>query len=201
MAVEVKIPDPARQYEKTPARRVKVEQVEDPETGETQTVKRWVTWMEGKGDSATIVKLDELIGRVPVQAAPLVSWMDLYQQASGEPYVGTSSAKAVCAALLDLYGEPAKDYDGVTLTVLKARLVTVLKRLGRWGLGCPHACGRFWEFKPTENFSGLDPSDPVASQGVDEEGSPTNGYLNWRPQPDGSTLFACDRCGGEVKLA
>jgi len=28
----------------------------------------------------------------------------------------------------------------------------------------------------------------------------TYGHLNWRPQPDGSVLFTCPRCGGEVRL-
>ena len=26
------------------------------------------------------------------------------------------------------------------------------------------------------------------------------GYLNWTPQPDGSVVFTCDRCGGKIRL-
>jgi len=92
-----------------------------------------------------------------------------------------------------------------------------------WGLGCPNNCGRFWEF--TADMSDLvdivdsdgvtrrrlrgrttahvRPMDKAAYQGVDKNGNPTQGYLNFRPDPAALgdvRIFNCDRCGAEVRL-
>ncbi len=92
-----------------------------------------------------------------------------------------------------------------------------------WGLGCPAGCGRFWEFTgdavdmveetdadgvkrkwPRSKVgSHFKPLDPEAYSGVDKDGKPTNGYLNFRPDPAAPSnvkMFTCDRCGSEVRL-
>jgi hypothetical protein len=72
---------------------------------------------------------------------------------------------------------------------------------GRWGLGCPNNCGRFWTFKPTEDLTSFEPEDPAAKNPyTDRNGNMHNGYLEWTPQSDGSVIFKCDNCGAEIKL-
>ncbi len=92
---------------------------------------------------------------------------------------------------------------------------------GEWGVGCPAGCGRFWALKVGDDgaFTPADSAAYAPVEGVyedkpepfpdeddrEEEKPPTevktrNGYLDWRPQPDGSILLVCDRCGAEIRL-
>lgn len=92
-----------------------------------------------------------------------------------------------------------------------------------WGLGCPAGCGRLWEFtadavdlveetdtdgvkrmwprgRSTSHFR---PRDSAAYSGMDENGNPTKGYLNFHPDPSTPSsvkMFTCDRCGAEIRM-
>lgn len=57
----------------------------------------------------------------------------------------------------------------------------------RWGIGCPHRCGRFWLFKPMGNT--WTPADPLYEN-----------YLTDYQNLDGIISFTCDRCGEVVSI-
>lgn len=186
--VNVKIPDPKKQYEKTPVYVDKAVTVKDKNGKDIATTQK-IMLTQGTGQAATVVKysdLDKLI---------------------------TDSKKASKTELLT----------GVSVASVEAAFNKAHPEThGRWGLGCPHNCGRFWEFKPNDKLDGWIPEDPVAIKGeampvlhkdkgyvspvtgepVEDptEPVPTNGYLDWRQEKDGSVTFTCDRCQSPVKL-
>lgn len=100
---------------------------------------------------------------------------------------------------VDEIGKDGKPYARIVMwSELKGVLPDVEKE-GRWGLGCPYSCGRFWEFKPSKDFAAFVPEDGYAIAGTDIEGNATDGYLHWK-EGDDASVFICDRCGGMIQL-
>ena len=191
--VEIKIPNPNSQYEKTPAKRRVIKKYEDPETGEIFEFPRWIVWIEGTGEESRIMKWNEWVEEIElVTGETFEDLKKLYLKLAGEEYSGKHSKKDIVGAIIKLYfGEDWGGTIGQLLQNLKNRVV----EKGRWGLGCPHDCGRFWEFKPTVDLTRFEPVDLVAMVGTDEQGNLTKGYLDWQ-----EGKFLCDKCGGVVEL-
>jgi len=217
--VEVKIPDLVRQHEKTPAWVRRVRRILDDD-GKEQTIIERVVATEGTGVTVKILRWHEALAKIRdyVQNRTLTELKDLYKDITDSSYDGVNSKLGVVKAILKFWFDAEA---GATLSEADALLEAEAIKQGRWGLGCPHACGRFWEFKPMD--TGFDPIDAMAYTGkqavildqfTDESGNihyliehwsgqlmwvtevPVNrGYLEW---DDGK--FLCDRCGGEVRL-
>ncbi len=205
MAVEqtkqVKIPDPKLQYEKTPAKIKKIIQVVD-ETGQTVNVERWVDWIETSGEESKVIKWHEWKKKLLKAADHTLDELKIeIEKMGGSPK--KDSKKGVYAGIIELYKRRKvsdEEYAAKTTEDFEAEIEDYAVRQGRWSLGCPYNCGRSWTFKPTDDLTGFEPEDPAAMKGFDEKGNPTKGYLSWQPQPDGSVIFTCDRCGGIVEL-
>jgi len=201
MAVKIAIPDVKLQHAKTAAlRRIKLE-IENPETGRIEQTLRWVKITEDTGENVRVVNWKELFRKIKdyLENRTLEECKQLYEYLTGEPYEGVNSKKGMILAYIKLRFNV--DLSNLTTTEIIQKLGDeLMPKLGHWGLGCPHGCGRHWEFKPTEDLTSFEPADPAAMKGVDEEGNPTRGYLNWQPQPDGTIRFVCDRCGNIVEL-
>jgi len=203
----VKIPNVAEQWRKTPIKRRIIEEYEDPVTGGIVKVPRWIWWVEGSGETAEVLKLDSVRDRLLLASEHSKAEMKrVLRQAGGRPK--KDSKKGVLAGFIELYIREVKDeeYAEKTSSEFEREIDDWFVREGRWGLGCPHNCGRFWEFKPTKDLSFFQPVDKLASTPfVDDEGISHNGYLEWRWKYDETgnlvgASFICDRCGKEVEL-
>jgi len=199
--LSVKVPDPKTQWEKTPSRIKVKRQLTDPETGELVEVTRWSPWFEETGS----VTWKEWRNRVLLAADHTYDEMKLaLEKMGGKPK--KFSKKGVLAGVIELYIRKVgpDEYDASSSSDFEKEIEDFAVRQGRWGLGCPHLCGRFWTFKPRDDLTGWVPEDIFAFKGpvTDEEGNILHerGYLNWQPQPDGSVKFICDQCNGEVIL-
>jgi len=199
---QVKIPDPKLQHKKTPALRRIFRKIVNPETEEETKVPKWIKITEGSGENIKVLRWHELIDRIIdyVKNRTLTECKQIYKHLTGEPYEGVNSKKAVAVKYIEWLFKIELDETKTTDEILQELKEKLSLKLGRWGLGCPHGCGRTWTFKPTDDLSGFEPEDPAAMRGVDEAGNPTNGYLNWQLQPDGTIRFVCDRCGNIVEL-
>lgn len=198
---EVIAPDPAEQYKKTPMAewvREKVETVGLGGTSATYVTARRIAIRE-VGEMPKVLNVHEwLEGLLSDTAEALYVLSKAVNVKPTKPVNPTVPRIYTLKALLKSYKGVVESGDDERL--LEQELRDWAARQGRWGLGCPAGCGRFWEFKPTSDLEGFEPVDPAAKEGVDEKGNPTNGYLNWSPQPDGSVKFRCDRCGAEITL-
>ena len=224
--VEIRIPDPTKQYEKTPAWVRRWRQVISS-TGQVEKLAEKQDFITGAGDTRNIWRWHELVARIKdfVETKTLTELKAVYKELRDDDYVGTQTKLAVAKAILKFY---FSDADATTPAEMLSILTDRIRRLGRWGLGCPHGCGRHWEFKPTADLTSFEPTDLAAVTGpqpktleqfTDLAGihylneypdgrvvwemsppEPYYGYLNWHPQTDGKVLFACDKCGQEVKL-
>jgi hypothetical protein len=171
MSYDVTEPDPATQYRKTPA-----------------WVRVFKTVYDVQGNPTKIALRDF------VENHTLAELREVYQRITGEAYAGASSKKGVLKSLLAFWFGFDQD---LTVDEMKAWALDRVKAEGRWGLGCPAGCGRFWAFQPHETY-GFIFCDPAAYSGVDEAGQPTHGYL----QVDVATRsFTCDRCGAIITLS
>jgi hypothetical protein len=195
MSYEVKIPDASTQYRKTPAWvRVFREAVDEQGQPIKVAVRRFFT--EGTGDEMRVLRWHEALGKVRdfVENHTLDELKEGYQRITGEAYAGVSSKKGVLKGVLAFWF----GFDqNLTVDEMKAWALERVTQEGRWGLGCPAGCGRFWTFKPHDTY-GFIFCDPAAYIGIDEDGKPTHGYL----QVDMATRsFTCDRCGAIITLS
>lgn len=192
---------------------------------------RWKKLIEGSGEEGKIVKINELLDKFPDTATPIGPYKDLYELIAGELYEESgypNSGKGVLAALLDLFGNPVENYDSLTTKEVRSLWFEHQKvEEPRWGLGCPHGCGRSWEFKP-DGKGGFIPVDESARTGLQAEildewdstnpetGETTHYYKirHWEGDvkvvtevpinrgylnwKDGK--FICDNCGGEIEF-
>jgi len=200
---EIVIPDPKLQWEKTPSRIKVKRQFTDPETGELVEVTRWGPWFEETGS----VTWKEWRDRVLLAGEHTYDEMKgNLEKMGGKPK--KASKKGVLAGVIELYIRQVgwDEYESKTVADFEREIEEFAQKQGRWGLGCPHLCGRFWELKPTEDFSFFEPSDKMAlTPFVDEEGVSHNGYLEWEWKHDEAgnltgARFICDRCKGVVEL-
>jgi len=133
MSVEVKLPDPLEQYAKTP-----VYQLQPVKYGEEAV--RFVRKLLTVDDR--VVTLKRLLRLF--RDLNYTQLKQLYFKLSGKEYSGTSSKKGVVKALFKHYFK--RDADGTLSEILK-QFYENIHVYSRWGLGCPHGCGRFWWFK------------------------------------------------------
>lgn len=202
---EVKIPNPGRQYEKTPAFehvRVKREySLLSGEKVEEYTTKRRLA-IGGIGLEARALTLAEWVEeRLKDDAEALFTVSKAVNVNAKKPEKVTVSRKLILKALIETYKGKVES-NPEDESALEEELGRWAVKEGRWGLGCPNGCGRFWWLKPTEDLKGFEPEDPAAkTQFTDEEGNVHGNYLKWTPQPDGSIIFKCDKCGAEIKLS
>jgi hypothetical protein len=195
MSYDVTEPDPATQYRKTPAWVRVFKTVYDVQGNPTKIALRRM-FTEGTGEDLRVLRWHEALGKVRdfVENHTLAELREVYQRITGEAYAGASSKKGVLKSLLAFWFGFDQD---LTVDEMKAWALDRVKAEGRWGLGCPAGCGRFWAFQPHETY-GFIFCDPAAYSGVDEAGQPTHGYL----QVDVATRsFTCDRCGAIITLS
>ena len=187
-------------------------------------IKRWIRYIRSRetkdGIKSEVVRwgdwFDEL--KKKLRYRPLGECLELVEELLGEaPKVETKKdlLKFLLSRLFDAKPKAAALIDHV------AELEKGFVKLGRWGLGCPNNCGRFWWFKPHEEY-GWVPADDKAWQGEIEwlppgaeydyekgvwlldgkevEPEKRIGYLDWRIDEDGCPVFKCDRCGAVIRL-
>jgi len=192
-------------------------------------IPRWDQIREGSGDATKILRWHEWVARAKerIQNATVSQIAEWFEAHIGEPYTGELTKRAIVVKAIEYYFG-IQIPPTTTLAQIGTWLDARIPEKGRWGLGCPHMCGRFWEFKPIGDLTGFEPSDPAAIIGAqpktleqftdlagihylneypdgrivweDHLPEPYRGYLNWRVQADGSILFLCDRCGKVIKL-
>jgi hypothetical protein len=201
---EVKIPNPAEQYRKTPAFekvRVKYEYV----TTDGRKVEEYRNEMRlAIGDSgleARVLTLaDWLEEQLKDNAEALFTISKAVNVNAKKPEKIIVSRSVIIKGLIRTYKGKVETTIDDEFT-LEEELRSWAVKEGRWGLGCPNNCGRFWTFKPTEDLKGFEPEDPAAKNPyTDRNGDTHNGYLEWTPQSDGSVIFKCDNCKAEIKL-
>jgi hypothetical protein len=201
---EIKIPNPAEQYRKTPAFekvRVKYEYV----GLDGKTIQEYVTEkrlaVRGSGLEARVLTLaDWLEQQLTDDAEALFTIAKAVNVDAKKPEIVTVSRSLILKSLIRTYKGTVESTTDDEST-LEEEFRSWAVREGRWGLGCPNNCGRFWTFKPTEDLKGFEPEDPAAKTPyTDREGNVYNGYLEWTPQSDGSVIFKCDNCRAEIKL-
>jgi len=165
-----------------------------------RSILRWIKFIRSreteKGIESTIVRwgdfLDEL--KRKLRYRPLSECIQLAEELIGKKLFVLTKERVIYHIRRALFGETVASALGVMDTV--ESLERDFIKLGRWGLGCPNRCGRFWWFVPYGD--GWKPADPAAYLPYTdpETGEVRNGYLNW--QDDMS--FTCDRCGAKIKL-
>ena len=148
--VDVKIPDPKKQFTKTPVTVTKVinvivepEKVEkvpvDPLKPELGTVDVTIPAVWGKQD--TKVQLVAGAG----ETAKIIKYGELEKHLA-DAKLTASDAMA-----------------GVPVASVEAEIdVKEPVKYGEWGLGCPSACGRFFEMRVNDTLDGYVPKDSVA---------------------------------------
>jgi len=189
-----------------------------------ERIKRWIRYIRSReakdGVEVEIVRwgdwLDEF--RKKLRYRPLSECVELIKELLDEAPKVETKTDLVEFLLSRLFGQKPK---AAKLTDHVTELERRFVELGRWGLGCPNNCGRFWWFKPHEEY-GWVPVDDKAWQGEiewlppgaeydydrgiwllnGEEVKPEKriGYLDWRIDEDGCPTFRCDRCGAIIKL-
>lgn len=189
-----------------------------------ERIKRWIRYIRSRekdGEIETEVIrwgdwLDEF--RKKLRYRPLSECVELVKELLDETPKVETKADLVKFLLSRLFGQKPK---AAKLIDHVAELEKRFVELGRWGLGCPNNCGRFWWFKPHKEY-GWVPVDDKAWQGEiewlptgaeydydrgiwllnGEEVKPEKriGYLDWRIDEDGCPVFKCDRCGAIIKL-
>jgi hypothetical protein len=201
---EVKIPNPSEQYRKTPAFekvRVKYEYVglDGKKIQEYATERRLA--IRGSGLEARILTLaDWLEQQLTDDAEALFTIAKAVNVDAKKPEKVTVPRKIILKTLIGLYKGKVES-NPEDEQALEEEFRSWAVKQGRWGLGCPNNCGRFWTFKSTDDLKGFEPEDPAAKNPyTDRDGNMHNGYLEWIPQPDGSVIFKCDNCGAEIKL-
>lgn len=169
----VRAPNPDEQYGKTAAWVRKLSRIGEIYVQDRQP------FTEGSGDNWRILSWRDLRDRVEdyVQNHTLEDLKQLYRKLTDEEYAGEETKLGVVKALIKAYFnlEPAGN-----LTQLREIFLNRVKAEGRWGLGCPYNCGRFWMLKPTADLKGWEPE------------APEHRILNG--------TFRCDRCGGLIQL-
>jgi len=204
--LSVKVPDPKTQWEKTPSHIRVTRHVRDPVSGEEIEIIRWEPWFE-EVEPGTVRVVSWKGWRDKILLAADHTYEEMksnLEKMGGKPK--KLSKKGVLAGVIELYKRKigSDEYDALTTADFEREIKDFAIRQGRWGLGCPHRCGRCWTFKPRNDLTGWIPEDPLAWKGpvTDEGGSILHerGYLNWQPQSDGSVKFKCDRCGRLVEL-
>jgi len=205
----VKIPDPKEQWKKTPGWRLVYETYLDPMTGEEIEIPRRRPWLEQTNEETVVLRWSDIRNKFLLAGGHKKE--DLKRRlkhAGGKPKRDTK--KGILAGVIELYKQREvtdEELDGKSIEEFEVELDEWFRRAGRWGLGCPHLCGRFWEFKPTEDFTFFEPVDRMAfTPFVDDEGVSHNGYLEWNWIYDvaGNLVgarFICDRCQKEVTLS
>jgi len=162
--LSVKIPDPRIQHQKTPAWIRKIRRYLDSKGVEQTSIER-VTATEGTGLNTKALRWHELADRIQerYQNATLAQLKAFYENIIGEPYPSTATQTkfAVAKSIIQQYFDIT---DGTALGLI-ARFREKLVHEGRWGLGCPHGCMRYWEFKPNDDLTGFIPVDPAAYTG------------------------------------
>jgi hypothetical protein len=210
---EIKIPNPAEQYGKVPAYelvRVKYETryTMYDEAGNPIGERVEVTYatekrlaVRGSDLNAKVLSLKEwLEQQLTNDAEALFTIAKAVNVDAKKSKKVTVPRKIILKTLIGMYKGKVKS-NPEDEQALEEEFRSWAVREGRWGLGCPNNCGRFWTFKPTEDLKGFEPEDPVAKNPyTDRDGNTHNGYLEWTPQPDGSVIFKCDNCGAEIKL-
>ena len=200
---EITIPDPSKQYEKTPAyeyvrRKYEYTTLDGKTVVEYRTEKQ--TALEGEGLETHVLRLHEWLDKLlKDDTEALFTIGKAVNLNAVKPVKATVQRKYILASLLQLYKGKVES-NAEDEVALENEFKLWAKSQGRWGLGCPNNCGRYWEFKPTEDLTGFEPVDPAAKTPFQTESGVKNGYLDWNPQMDGSIVFKCDRCGAEVKL-
>jgi len=97
----------------------------------------------------------------------LAECKELYERLVGEKYDGVNSKKGVLLAYIKhRFGVDLSD---LPTTDILERMKKLAPKLGRWGLGCPYGCGRYWELKPTDDLERFEPVDPAAMTGPQAE--------------------------------
>ena len=194
MSYEVTAPDPSTQYRKTPAW-IRVFKTLQDDQGNPVKIEVRQFFREGTGENVRVLRWHEALDKVRdyVENHTLAELKQVYERITGEAYEGVQSKKGVLKGVLAFWFGFDQD---LTVDEMKAWALDRVMQEGRWGLGCPAGCGRFWAFKPHDTY-GFIFCDPAAYSGVDEEGQPTHGYLQVDPV---TRSFTCDRCGASVML-
>lgn len=158
---QVAFPDAKTQHMKTAAwRRVRVES-KDAE-GKITVSYHHRPLIIGTGENARILRWHEFLERVKdfIQNQNLAACRLLHAELLGEDYVGVATKLGVARSILAFY---AGLVETVNTAEVLARFSEWVIGEGRWGLGCPHNCGRFIEF--STDGVGFRPSDPPAYTG------------------------------------
>jgi hypothetical protein len=195
MSYEVTAPDPSTQYRKTPAW-IRVFKTLQDDQGNPVKIAVRQFFTEGTGENLRILRWYEALDKVRdfVDNHTLAELKEVYQRITGEEYEGASSKKGVLKGVLAFWFDFDQD---MTLDEMKTWAQEHVIREGRWGLGCPAGCGRYWELKPHSKH-GFIFCDQAAYSGLDEEGTPTRGYLSVDFE---NRAFTCDRCGAAITLS
>jgi len=191
-----------KQYEKTPAKRKIYVEYQDS-NGKIISMPRWTLWTEEiEPENIEVLHWHDIRNMLfPLKKHKKAEIKKVLKRAGGKMKQDTK--KGILAGFIELYFRPVtdKEFEEKSLEGFGSELAELFIKAGRWGLGCPYNCGRFWEFKPSADLSFFEPSDPLAFSGTDEQGNPTNGYLKWQPQANGSVKFICDNCKGIILLS
>ncbi len=210
--MEIRMPEVRKQHEKTPAWIREAKEHMNPETGHSEVSFQKKRFTTGTGEDMWVLRWPEAIDDVEnfVENKTLAEVSQFHKKITGEAYEGINTKKEIVIALLNFwFGFTEKMilpfWSGLSDEMVIPEMFTWarerIEEEGRWGLGCPHSCGRFWEFKPSKDLTSFRPVDDTAMTGIDEEGEATKGYLEWTPQQEAGVIkFKCDRCGKEITL-